>query len=100
MVAIIGGEAERFRSLVDLYHQEGQKAGFTQKQLKVGLHSPGHVAPTNELAIAEYYPGYGELWTKLYRERGWPQVAKKMQFDALIAPKGALVVEGPERVSE
>lgn len=99
MVAIIGGETERFRPLVDLYRQEGQRAGFTPDQLKVGLHSPGYVAATDELAISEYYPGYAELWTKLGRERGWPPVTRN-QFDALIAPRGVLVVGGPERVGE
>jgi probable LLM family oxidoreductase len=98
MVAIIGGETERFRPLIDLYRHEGQRAGFTPDQLKVGLHSPGYVAATDELAIDEYYPGYAELWTKLGRERGWPPVTRR-QFDALIAPRGVLVVGGPERVA-
>jgi probable LLM family oxidoreductase len=99
MVAVIGGETERFRPLIDLYRAEGERAGFTPDQLKVGLHSPGYVAATDELAIAEYYPGYAELWTKLGRERGWPPVTKR-QFDALIAPSGVLVVGGPERIAE
>ena len=99
MVAIIGGETERFRPLIDLYRLEGQKAGFTPEQLKVGLHSPGYVAATDELATSEYYPGYAELWTKLGRERGWPPVTRN-QFEALIAPRGVLVVGGPERVAE
>jgi len=99
MVAVIGGETERFRPLIDLYRQEGQRAGFTPDQLKVGLHSPGYVAATDEQAVSEYYPGYAELWTKLGRERGWPPVTKR-QFDALIAPRGVLVLGGPEQVAE
>ena len=99
MVAIIGGETERFRPLVDLYREAGHKAGFAPDQLKVGLHSPGYVAATNEDAIADYYPGYAELWTKLGKERGWPPVTKS-QFDKLIAPKGVLVVGGPDQVAE
>jgi probable LLM family oxidoreductase len=99
MVAIIGGETERFRPLIDLYRMEGQRAGFRPDQLKVGLHSPGYVSATNEQAIADYYPGYAELWTKLGRERGWPPVTKA-KFDALIGPRGVLVVGGPEQVAE
>ncbi|MES2830050.1 MAG: LLM class flavin-dependent oxidoreductase [Bacteroidota bacterium] len=99
MVAIIGGETERFRPLIDLYREAGQRAGFSQEQLKLGLHSPGYVAASNEKAITEYYPGYAELWTKLGRERGWPPVTKS-QFDQLVAPKGVLVVGGPEQVAE
>ena len=99
MVAIIGGETERFRPLVDLYREAGRKAGFSPSQLKVGLHSPGFVADTTDKAISEYYPGYAELWTKLGRERGWPPVTKG-QFDQLIGPRGVLVVGSPEQVAE
>ncbi len=99
MVAIIGGETHRFRPLIDLYREAGKRAGFSPGQLKVGLHSPGYVGLTNESAIAEYYPGYAKLWTKLGRERGWPPVTKG-QFDSLIAPKGVLLVGGPEQVAE
>ena len=99
MVAVIGGNTERFRPLVDLYREAGRAAGFSPDQLKVGLHSPGYVAHTTEQAIADYYPGYAELWTKLGKERGWPPVTRQ-HFDALTAPKGVLVVGGPEEVAE
>ena len=99
MVAIIGGETHRFRPLVDLYREAGKRAGFTPGQLKVGLHSPGYVGITTQEAIAEYYPGYAELWTKLGRERGWPPVTKA-QFDNLIAPKGVLMVGSPQQVAD
>ncbi|MFD2035389.1 LLM class flavin-dependent oxidoreductase [Belliella marina] len=99
MVAVIGGETERFRPLVDLYREAGRIAGYSPDQLKVGLHSPGYVAESSEKAIADYFPGYAELWTKLGRERGWPPVTR-MQFNALVAPKGVLVVGGPEQVAE
>ncbi len=99
MVAVIGGETERFRPLVDLYREAGEKAGFSPQQLKVGLHSPGYVAETDGKAIAEYYPGYAEQWTKLGKERGWPPVTRA-HFDAMVAPRGVLVVGGPEKVAE
>jgi probable LLM family oxidoreductase len=99
MVAVIGGQTERFRPLVDLYREAGHSAGFSQSELKVGLHSPGYVAATTRQAIEEYYPGYAELWTKLGKERGWPPVTQQ-QFNALVAPKGVLVVGGPEEVAE
>jgi len=99
MVAIIGGETARFRPLVDLYREAGRRAGFAPEQLKVGLHSPGYVAASNAEAVADYYPGYAELWTRAGRERGWPPVTKT-GFDALIAHKGVLVVGGPEQVAE
>jgi alkanesulfonate monooxygenase SsuD/methylene tetrahydromethanopterin reductase-like flavin-dependent oxidoreductase (luciferase family) len=85
--------------LVDLYRQAGAQAGFAPDQLKVGLHSPGYVAATTEQAVAEYYPGYAELWTKLGRERGWPPVTRQ-QFDHLTGPQGVLLVGSPGQVAE
>jgi len=99
MVAVIGGETERFRPLVDLYRKAGTEAGFKPEELKVGLHSPGYVGDTDDSAISDYYPGYIETWTKAGRERGWPPVTKA-QFDAGVSPKGSLVVGGPETVAE
>lgn len=99
MVAVIGGETHRFRPLVDLYREAGRRAGFTPAQLQVGLHSPGYVGATREEAIADYYPGYAELWTRIGKERGWPPVTRN-SFDAMIAPKGVLVVGSPEDVAE
>ena len=50
MIAVIGGETHRFRPLVDLYRQAGEKAGHLPEQLKVGLHSVGYVANSREEA--------------------------------------------------
>jgi probable LLM family oxidoreductase len=99
MVAIIGGETERFRPLVDLYRKSGKEAGFSPEQLKVGLHSPGYVGEDDNSAIEDYYPGYAELWTKLGKERGWPPVTRS-HFNSQSGPKGVLVVGGPETVAE
>lgn len=99
MIAIIGGETDRFRPLVDLYRKAGAEAGFSPEQLKVGLHSPGYVAENDQQAVDDYYPGYAELWTKLGKERGWPPVTRR-QFDVQIASRGALAVGGPQTVAE
>ncbi|MEO8533774.1 MAG: LLM class flavin-dependent oxidoreductase [Flavobacterium sp.] len=99
MVAVIGGQTHRFRPLIDLYREAGQANGFKPEELKVGLHSPGYVSDTNESAVAEYYPGYAELWTKLGLERGWPPVTKE-KFDYLADEKGVLVLGNPEQVAE
>lgn len=98
MVAVIGGETHRFRPLVDLYRQAGEKAGFKPEQLKVGLHSLGYVADTNEQAIAEFYPGYAASMTKLGKERGWPEMTRG-RFEAQVGERGALVVGDPEEVA-
>ena len=99
MVAVIGGETHRFRPLVDMYREAGAKAGHDPAQLKVGLHSLGYVAETSGEAVASYYPGYAETFTRIGRERGWPPVTKG-HFDAQNGPRGALLVGNPQEVSE
>jgi probable LLM family oxidoreductase len=99
MVAVIGGETHRFRPLVDLYREAGRKAGHAPEKLKVGLHSLGYVSSTTDKAIAEYYPGYAETFTRIGRERGWPPVTKA-HFDAQRGPRGAFLVGNPEEVAE
>jgi len=99
MVAIIGGDTHRFRPLVDLYREAGKKAGYTPEKLKVGLHSLGYVAATTEQAVADYYPGYAEMFTRIGKERGWPPVTKA-GFEAQRGPLGAFLVGSPEEVAE
>ena len=99
MVAIIGGETHQFRPLVDLYREAGKRAGFKPEQLKVGMHSLGHVAKTSKEAIDDFYPGYAESMTKIGKERGWPPMTRS-RFEAQMGPSGALLVGSPEEVAE
>jgi probable LLM family oxidoreductase len=98
MVAVIGGETHRFRPLIDLYRQAGKEAGHSPEKLKVGLHSLGYVANTTEEAIADYYPGYAEMFTRIGKERGWPPVTKA-GFESQRGPLGAFLVGSPEEVA-
>jgi probable LLM family oxidoreductase len=99
MVAVIGGETHRFRPLVDLYRKAGEKAGHAPEKLKVGLHSLGYVANTSQEAIADFYPGYAKIFTRIGKERGWPPVTRP-HFDAQNGPRGAFLVGSPEEVAE
>ena len=98
MIAVIGGETGRFRPLVDLYREAGEKAGHPPEQLKVGVHSLGYVAETSEQAVEEYYPGYAEVFTRIGKERGWPPVTRD-RFDAQNGPDGAFLIGDPEEVA-
>ena len=99
MVAVIGGETHRFRPLVDLYREAGKRAGHSPEKLKVGLHSLGYIANTTEEAIADFYSGYAETFTRIGKERGWPPVTRQ-HFDAQNGPLGALLVGGPKEIAE
>lgn len=99
MVAIIGGEPRRFRPLVDLYRESGQRAGFSSDRLKVGVHALGYVAETTQEAADDFFPGYARAFTDVGKERGWPPVTRA-GFDAQRGPQGALLVGSPDEVAE
>jgi probable LLM family oxidoreductase len=99
MIAIIGGEPHRFRPMVDLYREYGKRAGFVPADLKVGIHALGFVGDTDAQAEEDFFPGYAEAFTKIGKERGWPATTRA-QFNAVVGPKGALIVAGPEKVAE
>jgi probable LLM family oxidoreductase len=98
MVAIIGGDTHRFRPLIDIYRQAGKQAGHSTETLKVGLHSLGYVANTDQEALDDYFPGYAKMFTKIGKERGWPPVTRP-HFDAQVGPLGAILVGSPETIA-
>ena len=98
MVAIIGGDTHRFRPLIDLYREAGEKAGHPAEKLKVGLHSLGYVANSMQEVINDYYPGYAEMFTRIGKERGWPPVRRE-HFDDQMGPRGSMLIGNPEDVA-
>src|SRR4051812_34477076 len=98
-LAIIGGAPERFAALVDLYRQTGRKAGHSLAQLPVGINSHTYIAETSQQARDEFYPAYSVMMNRIGRERGWPGMTRA-QFEALCAPRGALLVGSPQEVVE
>ena len=96
-LAIIGGQPARFTPLVDLYHRA--LADFGHPNLPISVHSPGHIARTDEQAKEEIWPHYRELFGRIGRERGWPPVTYE-QFEFGIGPEGSLYVGSPENVAE
>jgi len=96
MLAIIGGNPERFTSYVELYEEALKKFGFGPRP--IGVHSPGHVADTDEQARAELWPHFLEMRTKIGAERGWAPPSRA-QFENEAGPRGALFVGSPETVA-
>jgi probable LLM family oxidoreductase len=96
MLAIIGGPSHRFRPFVDLYHRSLD--GFGRDRLPVGVHSPGHIAETDQQAWEEAYPGFESMNNTIGRERGWPPYSR-LRFQHDVGPEGALYVGSPETVA-
>jgi probable LLM family oxidoreductase len=96
MLAIIGGESERFAPFVDLYHRALDE--FGSPQLPVGVHSPGHIAPTDEEAREQLWPHWQKMRDRIGAERGWGPTTRR-EFDQSAGPRGALYVGSPETVA-
>ena len=96
MVAIIGGESARFAPLVDLYHRALDKFGVPT--LPVGVHSPGHVADTDEEAREQLWPHMKRMRDRIGAERGWGPMGRA-EFDQQAGPDGSLYVGSPETVA-
>ena len=95
-LAIIGGSPARFRSFVNLYREALDK--LRQPMLPVAVHSPGHVAATDEQARNELWPHYEAMINRIGGERGWPP-ATRAQFEREVGPQGSLYVGSPQTVA-
>jgi len=95
-LAIIGGSPSRFRPFVDLYKES--LARFGKQMQPIAVHSPGHIAATDQQAKDELWPHYQTMMTRIGAERGWPP-ASRAQFEREAGPDGALCVGAPETVA-
>jgi probable LLM family oxidoreductase len=96
-LAIIGGMPERFAAFVELYRETGRRAGHDPAALKVSINSHGFLADSSQEAADLFFPPYAEAMTRIGRERGWPPTTRA-QYDAMRAPRGALLVGSVQEV--
>lgn len=98
VVAVIGGETQRFRPLVDTYKEAYLAAGHPEEDMKVSLHSLGFVGENHQKTLDTYFPGYAKMFNEVGKERGWAPVTRAA-FDFQSDQNGALVVGSPENVA-
>ena len=96
MLAIIGGSPARFAPFSQLFQQAVER--FGRAPLPVGVHSPGHVAVTDEKAREEFWPHYLEVIRRVSRTRGFA-IPTKESFSYETGPQGALYVGSPDTVA-
>jgi probable LLM family oxidoreductase len=97
ILAIIGGNPERFRPLVDLYRRALVQYG-QPPDLPVGIHVLGYAAATDAEAVETQLPAWLTTLERAARERGWRRPTRG-QFDAEVA-HGAMFVGSPETVAQ
>jgi probable LLM family oxidoreductase len=96
ILAIIGGGAQRFTGYAQLYRQMLER--FNKPDLPIGVHSPGHIAATDEQAKEELWPHYAGLMNRIGSERGWAPIGRA-HFEREAGPDGALYVGSAETVA-
>ena len=96
MLAIIGGESARFAPFVDLYHRALNQ--FELPIQPVGVHSPGHIAETDDLAREQLWPHMKVMRDRIGAERGWGPMTRA-EFDGQAGVSGSLYVGSPKTVA-
>ncbi|MCW4384806.1 LLM class flavin-dependent oxidoreductase [Salinibacterium sp. SYSU T00001] len=96
MLAIIGGDPQRFAPYADLYRRA--LAQFGREELPIGAHSPGYIAVSDEQAREELYPHFKANRDQIGKERGWPPLSRA-EYEQEVA-SGALFVGSPETVAQ
>lgn len=96
MLAIIGGSPQSFAQFTDLYRRALDELGNPLQ--RIGVHMPGHVAETDEQAVAEAWPYIGPYFSRIFAERGGRPITES-QFRQMVAPAGAYAIGSPETVA-
>jgi probable LLM family oxidoreductase len=95
MLAVIGGPPNRFVPLVDLYRRALDKYGHPQ--LRIGMHSHGYVAPTDQEAVDIQWPHWAHVMDNAAAERGWARPTMR-RFQSEI-DEGSLYLGSPDTVA-
>ncbi|MBE0702202.1 MAG: LLM class flavin-dependent oxidoreductase [Afipia sp.] len=95
MLAIIGGDPQRFAPFVDLYRRTHEQRKTPMQP--VGIHSPGYIAATDEQAREEFWLPYKGMRDRIGAERGWPPMEKE-EFEREIE-RGSLYLGSPDTVA-
>jgi probable LLM family oxidoreductase len=95
MLAVIGGSPSRFAPLADLYRRALDEFGYPE--LRIGMHSHGFVARTDEEAAELQWPHWAHVFEGAAAERGWARPTRD-RFQAEV-DEGSLYLGSPETVA-
>ncbi|MBF4162347.1 LLM class flavin-dependent oxidoreductase [Nocardioides sp. CBS4Y-1] len=97
VLAVIGGSPASFVPYADLYRRALAEDGHPD--LPLGMHCPGHIAATDELAREQMFPHQAEAFGRIGRERGWGPYSR-ITFEQGASPQGSIFVGSPETVAQ
>ncbi len=96
VLAIIGGNPDRFKPYVELYERAAKE--FGNENHSVGMHSPGYIADTDEQAVEEAFPLFKQAMDGVGKTRGWQPMTKQHFMNEV--KLGSMYVGSPETVAK
>ena len=75
-----------------------RSSSTASRRCRLRVHSPGHVAATDEQAKEDVWPHYEAMMNRIGAERGWSPTSRA-HFEREAGPDGALCVGSPETVA-
>jgi probable LLM family oxidoreductase len=100
-IAMIGGTHERFMPLIDSYHEAGNAAGYTDRQLKVAVSGHGYIANSMEQAREEFYPYYSHYIKLIQEQRGMRSgILPREAFEQMTGPESVMFLGSPQEIIE
>ncbi len=99
-LAILGGDPQRFKPLVDLYRQAGLEAGHANDALKVAVTGHTFIAKTSQQAKDEFFPYYASYLEYVNKQRGMDTKISRSDFEQMASPETGLFVGSPQQIIE
>ncbi|MBO3093042.1 LLM class flavin-dependent oxidoreductase [Schleiferilactobacillus harbinensis] len=96
IIAIIGGQASRFKPYIDLYHAAAQQLG--KPEFPIAVHSHGFIADDEDDALEVAYKNIKANFDRIGLTRGWAPMSRE-QFDGE-TKVGSFYVGTPEIVAQ
>ncbi|WP_088316618.1 Atu2307/SP_0267 family LLM class monooxygenase [Kineosporia sp. R_H_3] len=97
MLAIIGGEPERFAPFAELHREAARRSSHDPLPLGVGMH--GLVADTSQGAADTFWGPYSTTMGRIGRERGFAPMSREAYEEGRTL-RGHLLVGSPDEVVE
>ncbi|KRM59542.1 hypothetical protein C5L31_000321 [Secundilactobacillus malefermentans] len=96
ILAIIGGQADRFKPYIDLYHQAAKK--YDMPEYPIAVHSHGFIADDGDDAKKVAFKNIKANFDRIGLTRGWAPMSRE-QFDGE-TKNGSFYVGTPEVVAQ
>lgn len=95
--AVIGGEAKRFKPLINLYKTLYERNGHDLAKMEVSIHSHGFISEDPNIRD-DYFKSHYESFKKIGEERSWGEYTYDHYINEIV--NGSLYIGSVEEVSQ